>query len=51
VLRDFEYPGGLIEPVKIRAVVVTTRPPEIIARARAWVDSGGKTGSMAITVP
>jgi len=48
--EDLEYLGGMIEAGKVRAVVDRTWPLESIAEAHAYVDSGRKTGSVAITV-
>jgi len=48
--EDLEYLRGMIEAGKVRAVVDRTWPLESIAEAHAYVDSGKKTGSVAITV-
>jgi len=47
---DLEYLGKLIEEGKVRAVIDRTWPLEKITEAHAYVDSGRKTGSVAITV-
>jgi NADPH:quinone reductase-like Zn-dependent oxidoreductase len=48
--EDLEYLRGTIEAGKVRAVVDRTWPLDSIAEAHAYVDSGKKTGSVAIIV-
>jgi len=48
--ENLEYLGKLVERGQVRAVVDRTWPLENITEAHAYVDSGRKTGSVAITV-
>jgi len=48
--EDLEHLAGMAERGEIRAVIDRTWPLEKIAEAHAYVDSGRKTGSVAVTV-
>ena len=48
--EDLEYLKELIEQGKIRTAIDRTFPLEQVAGAHAYVDTGRKTGSVAITV-
>lgn len=47
---DLERLRKLIEQGKVKAVIDRSYPLELIAEAHAYVESGKKTGSVAITV-